>query len=79
MCLESCPTGYYTNAVDNVCLPCHDYCVDCIGPSNKNCTECVDDEEDGQCVPSCPFGQEYDTAEEACTLTRYDQNNYTLS
>lgn len=74
MCLESCPTGYCSSAAD-ICLPCHEYCVECTGPSNKNCTECVDDEVEGQCVPSCPFGQEYDIAGEGCILTRYDSCN----
>lgn len=73
MCLASCPSGCYNHT--GSCIPCHEYCVECTGPSNKNCTSCKEDEvegEDGEriCVPKCPFGQEYDTADEECVLTR---------
>ena len=72
-CLESCPSGYYI--FEDSCLQCHEYCLECVGPSNKNCTECKEDEvgEDGErkeCVPACPTGQEYDTTNERCVLKR---------
>ena len=69
-CLVSCPSGYYDS--EGSCLPCHEYCMECTGPSNKNCTSCVDEEVEGECVPACITGQEYDTAEQKCTLKRSD-------
>ena len=72
-CVESCPHDYYNSS--GSCQHCHDYCDGCTGPSSRNCTECVEEsvevEEGGtECVPSCPVGQEYDTSEEVCKLTR---------
>ena len=69
MCLAMCPQDYYE--AKGTWLPCHEYCIGCTGPSSRNCTECVEDEVNGECVPFCPIGMEYDTSEKQCVLTRW--------
>lgn len=45
-CVKRCPYGTYAppfsgNDARRVCVPCHEACSDCVGPSEFNCTACV--------------------------------------
>ena len=34
ICIESCESGQYRNAITNLCEPCHEACQECKGPEN---------------------------------------------
>ncbi|CAI4223107.1 unnamed protein product [Auanema sp. JU1783] len=67
VCIPSCPKlGYYQNVSLKQCLPCHENCRECLGPSESECLSCKQfslfDETFGslQCLSECPvthFGQ----------------------
>eukprot|EP00347_Sterkiella_histriomuscorum_P012842 403367017 len=40
-CVESCPERTYYDTMLQSCEPCVDVCKTCYGPTNNNCTECV--------------------------------------
>ena len=51
-CVSECPTLSYA-AVDGNCIRCHHSCLSCDGPTESNCTDCLDHlslREDGTCA-----------------------------
>ncbi len=71
-CMENCPADMFVSStVTRLCQPCDRQCSGgCSGPSNKNCSFCVENTiQDGNgivCNPFCPTGMEYD---DGCKLT----------
>ena len=72
LCVLSCPdpnTTYYDKGLQE-CMPCHDYCEGCKGPSNRECVKCKSNYtifNQTICVPkSCQAGQFFDEASAQC-------------
>jgi proprotein convertase subtilisin/kexin type 5 len=70
-CRPACPEGQYGSIATGSCLPCHQSCLTCSGPTKLDCRSCktnttpVDYFFDGRCI-SCPYG--YVLAENQCVL-----------
>jgi hypothetical protein len=68
--LSSCPSGYYTNTINNTCLSCTTGCVSC--ESTATCYVCAQEyyflPGKTACVTTCPYG-----------LCSYAQNNSCIS
>lgn len=68
-CVISCLSGHYKdNNNSQLCLQCADGCSKCLGPSQKECSECKDGFYlDGyECVKSCPVNGFADTLNRKC-------------
>ena len=54
-CHQSCPSHFYADR--RHCVPCHEDCLECSGPSADDCDLCADTSlvlYDGQCLDECP-------------------------
>ncbi|KAB0368883.1 hypothetical protein FD755_019917 [Muntiacus reevesi] len=54
-CHQSCPGHFYEDG--RHCVPCHEDCLECSGPSADDCDLCADASlvlYDGQCLDECP-------------------------
>ena len=57
-CIQSCPSGYYTN-MKQYCQPCHSLCLGgCVGPLASDCDQCantsiIDSNGTRECIPQC--------------------------
>ncbi len=40
ICLKNCPTGKYKDDASMMCLPCHQTCLECLGPNENDCSDC---------------------------------------
>lgn len=61
-----CSQGYYSD--NNNCFPCHSSCLTCTGPSNSQCTSCLNNisPNNGFCgLVNCPAGQ-YRSSSNVC-------------
>jgi len=39
-CVNSCPNNYYKNNINRECSKCSEGCIECYGPTNKECISC---------------------------------------
>ncbi|XP_045696264.1 proprotein convertase subtilisin/kexin type 5 isoform X1 [Phyllostomus hastatus] len=66
-CHQSCPPHFYMDTRE--CLPCHEDCLECNGPSGDNCEICAHSSfvfYDGQCLDECPTGTYYEEETKDC-------------
>ncbi|KCV70203.1 TKL protein kinase [Fonticula alba] len=53
-CSSGCPEGQYRDSTTASCRPCHEACVSCGGPSERDCWRCRDALLQGdQCLEAC--------------------------
>lgn len=67
MCHRSCPHRFYADA--RHCVPCHEDCLQCNGPSADDCDLCAESSSvlyDGQCLDKCPAGTYYENETKDC-------------
>ena len=78
-CLASCPDGWYSNPVLNVCVQCYQNvppstwgtCATCSGSAYNNCNTCLSldyfyDPVSHTCVTSCPAGRYANSETKQC-------------
>ena len=69
-CASTCPTGYWTNPISNICSACNSSCQDCTGSSNTQCTSCSSEyylqPNSTSCLNTCPDGYFKDTQALTC-------------
>lgn len=56
---KNCGSGYYMDQTENSCRYCDVTCLECNGPTSKNCLKCPDKRpylQDQQCVAVCSDG-----------------------
>ncbi len=41
ICLKHCPTSKYKDQATLKCLPCHNTCLECNGPNENDCSDCL--------------------------------------
>jgi hypothetical protein len=64
-CYTQCPSGFYNNNNENICLKCHSNCFTCKGDDEGSCLSCDTSKKlilnEGYCVKSsvCPPGEIY--------------------
>lgn len=66
-CHQSCPQHFYGD--ERQCVPCHEDCLECSGPSADDCDLCADSSlvlYDGQCLNECPAGTYYEKETKDC-------------
>ena len=71
-CIQTCPSGTYD--LNGFCLPCHEQCRGCNGPTSQNCTMCVGASIQVsaavmECVPECSLGFGFNSLSQQCELT----------
>lgn len=67
VCHQSCPNHFYADA--GQCVPCHEDCLKCSGPSEDDCDLCADTSSvlyDGWCLDECPTGTYYEKEIKEC-------------
>lgn len=67
MCHQSCPRGFYKDTRE--CIPCHEDCLECSGPSADDCDLCAETSlvlYDGWCLDECPVGTYYEKETKDC-------------
>ncbi|KCV68063.1 TKL protein kinase [Fonticula alba] len=58
-CVPSCPAGEYRPGEEHTCLPCHESCSACNGPTDGDCWRCQEEGQvlqDGMCQIECAPG-----------------------
>ncbi|KAJ8782291.1 hypothetical protein J1605_010270 [Eschrichtius robustus] len=66
-CHQSCPSHFYADA--RHCVPCHEDCLECSGPSMDDCDVCAEASlvlYDGQCLEECPEGTYFEKETKVC-------------
>ena len=70
ICQSSCPTGYWKDTTNNVCVQCHTYCSQCTGSANTQCSACKSgyflQPSSTACLNSCPTDSSKDTTNNVC-------------
>ncbi|XP_069157214.1 extracellular matrix organizing protein FRAS1 [Procambarus clarkii] len=69
-CVTMCPKGTYIS--EKECLPCHESCIECLGPGPDRCVKCSTNGHavvlinmtSGRCEDSCP--QNYQSLDNVC-------------
>ena len=59
LCVRTCSPGYVLDRVKRACLPCHESCGTCMGPTRGQCLSCKDSGDSLQgsvCKKSCADG-----------------------
>lgn len=67
MCHPSCPRGFYADI--RQCVPCHEDCLECSGPSADDCDLCAEPSlvlYNGRCLDECPVGTYYEKETKDC-------------
>ena len=67
MCHQSCPNHFYEDA--RQCVPCHEDCLECSGPSADDCDLCAEESlvlYNGRCLDECPEGTYYEKMTKVC-------------
>lgn len=66
-CHQSCPSHFYADR--RHCVPCHEDCLECSGPSADDCDLCAEASlvlYDGQCLDECPEGTYLEKETKVC-------------
>lgn len=66
-CHQSCPSHFYADAQH--CVPCHEDCLECSGPSMDDCDLCAEASlvlYNGQCLEECPEGTYFEKESKVC-------------
>jgi len=65
-CVNGCKTGLFVQ--NDICVACDSRCKSCIGPTNKNCTECDETAElNDSNLCECKKGNYFDLVLQKCT------------
>ena len=71
-CSKSCPSGYDSNSINNICIKCDPTCLYCSGTTATQCTVCYPGtylyylKTGGQCLNNCPNGYWQDNSINTC-------------